>query len=102
MRMDMYKDFLKPVKSTHETQSGNLSVPIFAVHSGGLVFNATGNLAAFINNCVAEAKAYYTIGFDPASAEHTDEYHALDVTVDKPGLKARTNTGYYAEPFSKP
>jgi VWFA-related protein len=102
MRMDYYKSFLKPVKSAHETQSGNLSVPVFAVQSGGRVFNATGNLAAFINNCVAEAKGYYTLGFDPASAEHTDEYHALDVTVDKPGLKARTNTGYYAEPLQKP
>ena len=79
MRMDYYKSFLKPVKSVHEAQTGNLSVPVFAVHSGGLVFNATGDLAAFINNCVAEAKAYYTIGFDPAGAEHTDEYHALDV-----------------------
>ncbi|MGA9717957.1 MAG: VWA domain-containing protein, partial [Acidobacteriaceae bacterium] len=68
----------------------------------GQVFNATGDLAAFISKCVAEAKPYYTIGFDPADAEHTDEYHALDVTVDKPGLKARTNTGYYAEPLSKP
>jgi VWFA-related protein len=102
MRMDYYKDFLKPVKSAHQAQTGNLSVPVFAVQSGGRVFNATGDLAAFINDCVAEAKAYYTIGFDPAGAEHTDEYHALDVTVDKPGLKARTNTGYYAEPLSKP
>jgi VWFA-related protein len=102
MRMDYYKSFLKPVKSVHEAQTGNLSVPVFAVQSGGQVFNATGDLAAFINKCVAEAKAYYTIGFDPAGAEHTDEYHALDVTVDKPGLKARTNTGYYAEPLSKP
>ncbi|MGA9719403.1 MAG: VWA domain-containing protein [Acidobacteriaceae bacterium] len=102
MRMDYYKSFLKPVKSVHEAQTGNLSVPVFAVHSGGLVLNATGNLATFINTCVAEAKAYYTIGFDPARAEHTDEYHALEVTVDKPGLKARTNTGYYAEPLPKP
>jgi hypothetical protein len=27
MRRDFYKSFLKPVKSAHETQPGNLSVP---------------------------------------------------------------------------
>ncbi len=102
MRKDFYKDFLKPPKSPHEMQFGDLAGPVFAIHSGGLVFNTTGDLAALISACVAEAKPYYTIGFDPASAEHTDEYHALEVTVDKPGLKARTNTGYYAEPLPKP
>jgi VWFA-related protein len=102
MRRDFYKSFLKPVKSAHEVQTGNLSVPVFAVHSGGRVYNATGDLAALINDCVAEAKTYYTLGFDPASAEHTDEYHELGVEVDKPGLKARTNAGYYAEPLPKP
>jgi hypothetical protein len=51
---------------------------------------------------VAEAKAYYTLGFDPPSAEHTDEYHELEVKVDKPQMKARTNSGYYAEPLPKP
>jgi hypothetical protein len=99
MRRDFYKSFLKPVKSEHETQPGNLSVPVFAVHSGGRVYNATGDLAALINDCVAEAAAYYTLGFDPLSAEHTDEYHELGVEIDRPGLKARTNAGYYAEPF---
>ncbi len=102
MRRDFYKSFLKPVKSAHEGQPGNLSVPVFAVHSGGRVYNGTGDLAALINNCVAEAKAYYTLGFDPASAEHADEYHELGVEVDKPGLKARKNAGYYAEPLAKP
>jgi VWFA-related protein len=102
MRRDFYKDFLNPVKSARETQPGNLSVPVFAVHSGGRIFNASGDLAAFINSCVAEAKAYYTISFDPARAEHTDEYHALEVEVYKPGLTARTNAGYYAEPLPKP
>ena len=29
----------------------------------------------------------------------TDEYHTLEVKVDKPGLTARTRTGYYAQPY---
>lgn len=102
MRMDFYKSFLKPAKAPHEFQSGDLAVPVFAVHSGGRVFDSTGDLAKLIDTCVAEAKAYYTIGFDPAEAEHTDEYHSIDITVAKPGLSARTNAGYYAEPLPKP
>jgi VWFA-related protein len=101
-RTDFYKDFLKPVRSAHEAESGDLAVPVFAVHSGGRVFNQTGDLAALIGSCVAEAKAYYTLGFNPPPAEHTDEYHAIDVTVAKPGLTARTSAGYYAEPLPKP
>jgi hypothetical protein len=27
-----------------------------------------------------------------------DVYHALQITVNKPGVTARTNTGYYAQP----
>jgi VWFA-related protein len=102
MRMDYYKSFLKPVKLPHEMQSGNLAVPVFAVHTGGRAFDTTGDLAKLIDSCVAEAKPYYTIGFDPAAAEHTDEYHALEIRVDKPGLTARTSAGYYAEPGLKP
>jgi hypothetical protein len=37
-----------------------------------------------------------------SKVEHADEYHELEVKVDKPGMKARTNTGYYAEPAFKP
>ncbi len=102
MRMDYYKSFLKPVKSVHEAQTGNLSVPVFAVQSGGQVFNATGDLAAFISKCVAEAKPTTrsaSIRQAPSTRMNTTR---LEVTVDKPGLKARTNTGYYAEPLPKP
>jgi VWFA-related protein len=102
LRKDFYKDFVKPVKSPREFQSGDLSVPVFSVHSGGKVLDATGDLAAFINSCVAEAEPYYVIGFDPAGAEHTDEYHAIEVQVHKTGLTARTNAGYYAQSLPKP
>jgi hypothetical protein len=45
-----------------------------------------------------DAGAYYTLSFDPPRAEHADEYHDLEVKIDKSGLKPRTNTGYYYEP----
>jgi len=36
--------------------------------------------------------------FDAPSATRENEYHSLDVKVNKPGLKARTRMGYYTQP----
>src|ERR1700733_8753237 len=102
MRSDYYKNFLKGVTSTKQVDSGALSVPVFAVHSGGRVFQSSGDLITLLNGCVAEAKAYYTLGFDPPTADHVDEYHELAVKVDKPGTTAHTNTSYYAQPAFRP
>jgi VWFA-related protein len=102
MRTSYYKTFLRGVRSAHETDSGDLSVPVFATHSGGLVLNTAGDLVSQLNRCVADAKAYYTLGFEVSAAERTDEYHSLEVKLDKAGAKARTNAGYYAEPVFRP
>jgi hypothetical protein len=57
-----------------------------------------GDLGDEIAGCIAEAKSYYTLSFDPAPAKHVDEYHELAVRMDQSHLKARTSAGYYAEP----
>jgi hypothetical protein len=102
MRAGYYKSFLKGAKAPNHVDSGSLSVPVFAVHTGGRVFDASGDLPTLLNECVADAKFYYTLGFDPANADRADEYHDLAVKIDKPGMTARTNTSYYAEPSLKP
>jgi VWFA-related protein len=102
MRADFYKSFLKGVPSARQVESGDLAVPVFAIHSGGRVLDRAEDLVDQLNSCVAEAKSYYTIGFDPPSAEHVDEYHDLELKVDKPNVKVRTNAGYYSEPLAKP
>jgi VWFA-related protein len=99
---DFYKSFLKGVPSPRQAESGDLSLPVFAIHSGGLVLNTPGDLVSLLNRCVAEAKAYYTLGFDPSKVDHTDEYHELEVKISKPGVKVRTNAGYYGEPAFRP
>jgi len=102
MHSNFYKVFLKGVPSAQQAESGDLSVPVLAIHSGGLVFNTPGDLVGLLNRCVAEAKAYYTLGFGPSKADHTDEYHELEVKINKPDMKVRTNAGYYAEPAFQP
>jgi VWFA-related protein len=101
MAPDYYKGFLKGVSSPDKADSANLAAPVFAVHSGGRVVNEGDDLVRELNGCMADAKAYYTIGFDPPNT-HADEYRALEVKVDKPSVKARTNAGYYSEPLPKP
>jgi VWFA-related protein len=95
---EFYRSYLRGVVRPGLTEPGNLALPVFAIHSGGRALDTTGNLPMLINSCVQEATAYYTLTFDPATAKHVDEYHELAVHVDKPRLKARTSTGYYAEP----
>jgi hypothetical protein len=59
------------------------------------VVNDGDDLVRELNGCMADAKAYYTVGFDPPDTGHPDEYHVLEVKVDQPNVKARTNAGYY-------
>jgi hypothetical protein len=66
--------------------------------SGGRVFIAATDLKDAIASCVADASAYYVLTFAAARADQANEYHSLQVTVDKPGMTARTRTGYYAQP----
>ena len=93
-----YRSFLKGVPSVNQVRPGDLALPVLAIHSGGRALDTPGDLGDQIAGCIAEAKFYYTLSFNPARAKHVDEYHALAIRVDKPGLQARTSAGYYVEP----
>ena len=97
-RVHHYGSFLKGVPSVNQVRPGDLALPVLAIHSGGRALVAPGDLGDQIASCIDEARSYYTLTFDPAAAKHVDEYHELAVHVDKPGLKARTSTGYYVQP----
>src|SRR5215469_7757577 len=56
-------------------------------------------LVSQIDTSIQEASAFYTLSFDPPRADHPAEYHRLHVQVREPGLTARTNTGYYDQPY---
>jgi hypothetical protein len=75
-----------------------LSLQIVAFQSGGLALASDNDVAKHIKKCLADTGAYYELSFVPAPADRRDEYHNLLVQVAKPGLTARTRTGYYAEP----
>jgi hypothetical protein len=66
-----------------------------ATQSGGLAMDASYDIGRQIESCLREADTFYTLTFDPSHADSPNEYHDLKIIVNKPGLTARTNAGYY-------
>lgn len=97
-RAYLYQNFMKGVESPKQADAGNLSLQVLAEQSGGRAFGPTGDIYGSILRCVADAHAFYEVSFDSAAADRVDVYHALAVRLNKPGLTARTNNGYYAQP----
>ena len=94
----LYKSFLNPVKNYRDADFGNMALKVLVTQTGGKISGPDNDLAGQINRCIEDANVFYRISFDPPAAEHADEYHDLKVTVDKPGVMVRTNSGYYNQP----
>jgi VWFA-related protein len=95
----LYLNFLKGVESVQQSSLKNLDRRVLAVQSGGRVLGPGNDLVSQIDNCIQEARTFYTLSFDPSHADHPAEYHSLQVKVSVTGLTARTNTGYYDQPY---
>jgi VWFA-related protein len=98
LRESEYEQFLKGVSKPDQTQPGNLGLEVIAIQSGGQALSAGNDTAKSLEDCVADSAPYYEISFEPAAPERPDEYHRLEIKLDRPGLTARTREGYYAEP----
>jgi VWFA-related protein len=96
-RSFFYESFVKGVKSAKSVQNGNFGLQVLAVQSGGLVLNSSNDIAGSMAKSVEDGKAFYILSFDSPPADNPNEYHNLQVKIDKPGLTARTRTGYYAQ-----
>jgi VWFA-related protein len=92
-----YENFLKGVTSADKVQSGNLGLQVLAVQSGGRVLTSNNDMESSIASCLLDARAFYTLSFESPRADHPNEYHDLQIKLGKPGLTARTQTGYYAQ-----
>ena len=97
---DLYESYLKGVSKQDQVQFGNLSVQVLAVQSGGLVIEGNSDVQGMIQRCVSDARSWYEIGFDPLPADKPNEYHHVEVKVDRPGAVVRTRDGYYANPVA--
>jgi VWFA-related protein len=97
-RTSYYKEFLKGVTSASHAQAGNLALQVLAYQSGGKVLNSDNDMAGEIATCISDANAFYVLTFDGEPGDGSNQYHALEVKIGKPGLTARTRSGYYARP----
>ncbi len=93
-----YEEFVKGVKKPGQVQIGNLALQAIATQTGGRVLNSNNDVAGEIATCVADASAFYVLTFDGLPGDGPDEYHSLEIKLDRPGLKVLTRTGYYAQP----
>jgi VWFA-related protein len=98
LRADFYQTFLKGVSKPGDTDLADLSLQVLAVQSGGLAVQGNTDVAGDLQKCLADTESWYEITFDAAVAEQRNQYHHVQVVVDKPGLMARTRDGYYAQP----
>jgi len=98
LRNTYYEEFLKGVTSPSRALPGNLGLQVLAYQSGGRVLNSSNDVAGELAKCLDDASFYYIVTFNAPKGDGPNEYHALDMKVDKPGLTARTRTGYYAQP----
>jgi VWFA-related protein len=92
-----YEQFVKGVAKPSQVNVGNIGLQVLAVQTGGLVLNSSNDVSALLQRAFADADAWYEISFQPAPSE-PNEYHRIEVRVDKPGLDVRTRTGYYGQP----
>jgi VWFA-related protein len=94
----LYQDYLKGVKIAEKANAADLSLKVLATQTGGRVVGPDNDITAQIDACVQDAGAFYTVSFDPPPADRPNEYHDLKIEIDKPGLTARTSSGYYNQP----
>jgi VWFA-related protein len=97
-RTDLYQEFTKGVPSPRKMQIGNVALQVLALQSGGRALNSSNDVTAQIALAASDATAFYTLTIKSPPSESPNEYRAISVRVDKPGLTARTRTGYYAQP----
>ncbi len=93
-----YENFVKGGTSIKDVDNGDLMLQVIAVQSGGLVLYGSNNTAQFVSQCIADGRSFYRIEFNAPAAANPDEFHKVEVQVNKPGYKVRTRMRYFAEP----
>jgi len=93
-----YESFLKGVKRWQQALPPYLNLKVLAVRSGGQVMAPSNDLVPELNDCLRDAGLFYSLTFMPPAADGPNEYHELQLHVQKPGLVVRTSSGYYNQP----
>lgn len=99
-------DLFKPPQTPADVNALDLDLVTLAYQTGGSTVlnssNPNSDPADQINSYVADADTFYSFAFEAAITDPVLAYHSLKVLVDKPGLIAHTNFGYYDQPSQSP
>jgi VWFA-related protein len=93
-----WESFQKGPSKASQADWGDIALQVLAVQSGGLAITVTNDITASLQRCVMDTQHYYELSFAPSLEGKPGEFHQIQVHVDKPGLTARTRTGYYPRP----
>lgn len=93
-----WQNFTNGISKPGQVEMGDLGLQVIATQSGGLALSSSNDIAGMLQNCLADARAYYEISFAPGPGDHANEYHRLQIRVAKSGLTARTWQSYYSQP----
>ena len=93
-----YQGYRKPVTKLQQAEYPYLAQQVLAEHSGGRALVSSNDTLGDINAALRDAGAYYELTFEAPAADKPNEYHKLEVHVDKPNVQVRTTAGYYAQP----
>jgi len=97
-RVFYYEEFLKPISKAQDAQAGNLALQVLARQSGGQALNSSNDITQQITRCVADADAFYTLIVEPTPSDRPNQSHSVAVSVEAPGMTARTRNLYYGQP----
>jgi VWFA-related protein len=75
-----------------------LTLQAIARHTGGGTLAPTGDMSGLIEQHVKAGRNFYVVTFDPQRTNVVNDYHSLKVETGRPGLNARTRTGYFDQP----
>jgi VWFA-related protein len=62
--------------------------------TGGFTVGRRNDPGPQLGRVFAETGTYYLVGFEPAPTSDSAKWHTVDVRVNRPGVEARTRSGY--------
>jgi VWFA-related protein len=69
-----------------------------APESGGAIFRRRNDVDVTIATAVRDGFSYYTLSYYPTNHTWDSKFRPIRVAVERPGVSARTQLGYYAFP----
>jgi VWFA-related protein len=76
----------------------DVGLTILADQTGGQMFNASNDLFKAFPRLDEDLRSYYAVTYAAPRAEPDRRFHKIDVKVKRPGLSAKTRSGYTSLP----